>query len=472
MSIAQVATELTFSPPARVVRSFPSARLPSCNGGLPVEVSLIAQLGHGAGNQLFAGVLARQSAHHNFLDELDEPSARIGDTDFSRGDATSLYLFAVGANGHPFHRHAGHRVFTAVSGSGGARLRFSSASDAEIKRDPSSFVTAMRCVEIPPDCLFTVRFGGDTWHQFTPLQERSLHPALFAVSCHTNELGGSLPESVKQQVLANDATIPTLTELLPANVMDLLRRQPIGNTHIPTITLSLDAPSGTLHSTFCKVVRHAAGELRGHATRLRRSTGFLQDSGPAVVELAAPPEDSLLRLQLNDGPVHHQDTFLVSMIDPILSKIGAHGLLAGLLDGFLQNPPSGVSYLMALRNLLVRPLGLRTSPLGCPVSSLLWPQRDNLFDGRFPVHDQLTSTDDQRCQVVLGADDKHLLFRSCIGIALAGDRIDFTLGTRVRFKNGFGRFYMAMIDHVHRGYIAPAMLRQAIDHLLRTQAQR
>jgi hypothetical protein len=471
MSIAQVATGLTFSSPARVVQSFPSARLPSCNGGLPVEVSLIAQLGHGAGNQLIAGVMARQSAHHHFLDELDEPSARIGDADFSKGDPSSLYLFAVGANGHPFHRHAGHRVFTAISGSGGTRLRFSSASDAEIARDPNSFITAMRCVEIPPDCLFTVRFGGHTWHQFTPLHEPSPHPALFAVSCHTNELGGTLSESLQQQVLANEGSIPSLTELLPAAVTDLLQRERLDQARVPTITLSLDAPSGTLQSKLCRSVRCAAGWLRGQEARLRRSSGFLQDSGLTVVELADIPNDSLLRWHMNDAPVDHQDTFALSLIDPALVRLGSHALLAALLDGFLQNPPTGVSHLMALRNLLVTPLGLNTSPLGCPVASLLAPQQNRLFDGRFPVHDQLTDVTDKRCQVVLGVDDKHLLFRSCVGIAIAGDRIDFSLGTRVRFKNGFGRIYMALIDHVHRAYISPAMLRQAVDHVMGAQAR-
>jgi hypothetical protein len=471
MSIAQVATGLTFSSPTRVIQSFPSVRLPSCSGGLPVEVSLIAQLGHGAGNHLIAGVMARQSNHHHFIDALDEPSARIGDADFSKGDPSSLYSFAVGANGHPFHRHAGNRVFTAISGSGGTRLRFSSASDAEIARDPGSFIAAMRCVEIPPDCLFTVRFGGHTWHQFTPLREPSPHPALFALSCHTNELGGALDESLQRQVLANEASIPSLTELLPEAVTNLLQRHPLSQARVPTVTLSLDAAAGTLHSKLCQSVRYATGWLRGQEAKWRRSSGFLQDTGFTVTELADLPVDSLLGWQMNDGPVHHQDTFQLSLIDPGLARLGSHALLAGLLDGFLQNPPKGVSHLMALRNALVTPLGLNTSPLGCPVASLLSSQRHDLFDGRFPVHDQCTDQTDQRCQVVMGMNDKHLLFRSCAGVAIAGDRIDFTLGTRVRFRNGFGRIYMALIDNVHRGYITPAMLRQAVEHLIQSRKE-
>src|SRR6185437_7509689 len=108
------------------LRTFPSVRIDSLSGGLPIEVTLIAQLGPGAGDGLFATACARQQAHASFVDALDEPSARLGEMNLAKGDATSLYSFAVGAKGHPFHRHAGHRLFTAVSGSGGAQLRFSS----------------------------------------------------------------------------------------------------------------------------------------------------------------------------------------------------------------------------------------------------------------------------------------------------------------------------------------------------------
>ena len=46
---------------------------------------------------------------------------------------------------------------------------------------PAAFARALRRVQIPPDCLFTVRFGGGTWHQFVPRHPG--HPALFALSC-------------------------------------------------------------------------------------------------------------------------------------------------------------------------------------------------------------------------------------------------------------------------------------------------
>jgi hypothetical protein len=470
MSVAQAVPGLKLSPPPRTVRSFPSVRLAAAHsGGLPIEVSLIGQLGHGAGNKLFVDVMARQRRHDSFRDELDEPSARIGDTNLQQGDATSLYTFTVGANGHPFHRHAGHRVFTAVSGSGGARLRFSTATDAEIAQDPARFVAAMRCVEIPPDCFFTVRFGGGTWHQFTPLKENTRHPALFAISCHTNELGGALSDDLKQQVMANQATLPGLTELPPPSVVALLRHASLAS--LPTIALSLDAPAGTWHSALCSIVRRTVGELRGYLAKWGNRVGYWWNSEPKVIAFAEAPADSLLRGQLNDGPIHYEDHCLISMLEPSLSRLGTKKLLAGLLQAFVQSPPSSVSALMRLRNLLVKPLGLRTSPLGCPVSSLLSPPSDNVFAG-FPVREQVVDAADTQCQVVLGANDKHLQFRSCVGVVINGDRVDFTLGTRVRCTNLSGHVYMAVIEHVHQRYIAPTLLRQAVEQLLHGQLER
>jgi hypothetical protein len=451
----------------KTVSTFPSIRLPSHSGGLPVEVSLIAQLGIGSGDALIAGASLRQRGHEASIDALDEPSARIGGVDLDRGDATSLYSFAVGANGHPFHRHAGHRMFTAISGSAGAQLRFSTASPAQIDEDPQHFVRALRHVNIPPDSLFTVRFGGGTWHQFVPLRERSSHPALFALSCHANELGGELPSHLRARVAANEADIPSLTEVLtPALLHALGMLDPV---RVPTVALSLHKTPMSLQGRFCAVTRSAFGRIRGMLGRARGALGFLADNGGGrvVVEMTEPPMDSLLRTQLAER-FDHQDSFCLTTGADELGSVPAHAIMDAVLEGFRENRPQGVSRLMAFRNVLVKPLGLRTSPLGCPVSSLLSPDASHLFAGRFPVLGQRSDSRGQRAQVVLGADDRHLVFRSCVGVErMADGRVTITLGTRVRTRNPFGRWYMAIIDRVHRAYIAPAMLRLAVDHAVR-----
>lgn len=448
-----------------VVKSFPSARIAAAAGGVDVEVSLIAQLGHGAGNHLFFSIAQRQAAHTDFIDELDEPSAKIGNTNFAKGDATALYSFTVGPKGHPFHRHAGHRIFTAISGSGGAQLRFSTATTAQIEQNPYSFVEQMQFINIPPDCLFTVRFGGETWHQFYPLKSGSPHPVFFALSCHTNELGGDISDALREKIIANAADIPSLTELLPDAAARLLDNPDIIGK-IPVTTLSLDAPAGTPHRAACDITRATLGTLRGRWATWKGASGY-QSRREKVDLLKTPPAASLLHLQLGDKTVHYEDTFVLRIQNTALRGESAQTILEKVLEGFLNNRPRGVSRLMKLRNTLVKPLGLRTSPLGCPVSTLLARDSGAYFAGKYPVLAQSLSTDGREAQVILGADDKHLSFRSCIGVHI-GDNgsIDISLGDRIHCKNMFGHFYMSIVNPVHRAYIAPTMLRMAVQHAL------
>ena len=444
------------------VTSFPSVRLASCSGGLPVEVSLIAQLGVGGGDALVRSASARQRGHAAYIDALDEPSARIGAMDLGKGDATALYTFSVGADGHPFHRHAGHRVFTAISGSGGAELRFSTASDQDVAADPQAFLRALRQVHIPPDCLFTVRFGGGTWHQFLPRRRDGGHPALFALSCHTNELGGELSEALRARVLDNAADIPALTETLSPGIVALLDQ--LDPAEIQTVELSLHAPTQSLAGRLCAIARTLAGRVRARIAGWRAPTGFLSRRGdsPRIEALPAAPAGSLLQEQLQVDGVH-EDGFAVTLPAGELDAVPVQDLLASVLEGFLVCRPVGVTALMAFRNLLVAPIKLRTSPLGCPVSSLLGTGAPQQFAGRFPVLDQHRDPDGRRMQVLLGADDRHLRFRTCIGVErLPDQRVVVTMATRVHCLNAFGRFYLAAIDRVHRHYVSPALLRPAV----------
>ena len=453
----------------RVVETFPSVSICSNPKSLPIEVSLIAQLGHGAGNHLYSSIALRQKKHMDFADELDEPSVKLAGTNFSLGDTTSLYSFVVGPKGHPFHKHAGHRIFTAVSGSGGAQLRFSTATSEQIKNEPHKFIDTLHFINIPPDCLFTVRFGGETWHQFWPLSKNSLHPVFFALSCHTDELGGNLSDELKNKVISNEANIPTLTELLPSEVSKLIQSKDFREEIVQTTTLSLDAPAGSMHRKVCDTFRGSMGLLRGAWGEWYGSGGFISktDETKTVVELNTSPESSLLLEHLSDVHVHHEDTFTITISDSNFKNHNAHQLLEVMLEGFLMNTPRGVSKLMMMRNILVKPLGLRTSPLGCPVSSLLSNDTSNLFAGQYPVLDQRINKTDTLAQVVLGANDKHLKFRSCVSVEIINNKqIIFSLGNRVHCKNLFGRFYMSVIDYVHRHYISPTMLRRSVDYVI------
>jgi hypothetical protein len=452
---------------ARSTLSFPTARIASRSGGLPVEVTLIAQLGHGAGDRVCRDAEARQRGHGSFADALDEPAATLAATDIRSGETTALHSFAVGSKGHPFHRHAGHRVFTAVSGSGGTQLRFSTASDASLRAAPRAFAESLNYVDIPPDCLFTVRFGGGTWHQFAPLLPAASHPTLFALSCHTNELGGIADPALLEQVGAGGASIHDLTELLPPAVSDYLHSHPLRHADVPTLALSLNERPGSLLSAACSLVRRVAGRVRSLTAACRcRVAGFVARRGRGVVELPHAVPGSLLERQLAER-FEHEDTFLLVLHGGAANGVPAVSLLADVLEGFLSNRPVLVSWLMRLRNLLVLPLRLRTSPLGCPASSLLSADRSRLFAGKYPVLEQAWDPCGRSAEVLLGADDRHLRFRSCVGVRFVGDDAHITLGTRVQFRNWFGRFYMAGIDRVHRAYISPTMLSMAVEHAQR-----
>jgi hypothetical protein len=452
-------------------QGFPEIRLPSSRpGGLPIDVALLTQLGPGAGDQLHADTSARQRRHATFNDDLDEPSARLASPDVAAGEVTSLFSFTVGAGGHPFHRHAGHRIFTAIAGSSGALLRFCDIPDAALAADPQAFVAGLRQVEIPPDALFTVRFGGNTWHQFLPLQRGSSHPALFALSCHSNELGGTLPCEVQAQVMEGQATIASLTELLPRPVQDILATHEGRGAHFHTIALSLGAASNTWPRRLCDATRRVIGRLRARLSFAASMRGFIGQGLPLVrVETLAPDHTPAL-LASALPTTHHRDLYRVRLHDPALARRGAQALLADLLDAFLQHPAHGVSALMWLRNQLVRPLQLRRSPLGCPVSSLLASEAPERFAGQYPVLAQSNLPGNRDIAVLLGADDRHLRFRSCVCVRIVDHtQVEVVFGTQVHCRNLFGRFYLRTIDAVHRRYVAPTMLRTALQAVLAQQ---
>ena len=449
-------------------RSYPSATIAVPGGRAPIEVHLISQLGLGTGSALVAGASLRQRGHANFVDALDEPSARIGAMHLDQGSASTLFSFVVGPEGHPFHCHAGERVFTAISGSSGAQLRFSTATPEQMAADPAAFLRQLHVVQIPGDSLFTVRFGGGVWHQFIAQRPASGQPALFALSCHPNELGGALSDAERAAVQRGEATIPSLTQTLPPAVEALLNPARFAAERARTVLLSLDPTAATWLASLGSRIRSRIGALRAAAVRGRGRLGYEGGNAGArrVREIAAAelPEDLLLHSLLTGA--RHYDGFLLELHRDEHDYASASQLLGDLLDGFVNNPPLGVTWSMRLRNWLVRPLRLRTSTLGCPVSSLIGPPCAARFAG-FPVHASAVRAGDRSAEVILGADDRHLRFRTAVRVDLDGEGgARCYLANRVQTSNAFGRLYMALIDHGHRHYVAPTILRFAVDAAL------
>jgi hypothetical protein len=107
--------------------------------------------------------------------------------------------------------------------------------------------------------------------------------------------------------------------------------------------------------------------------------------------------------------------------------------------------PRWIEALMALRNTLVAPFGLKR-----PVPDK--PAADNAI-GVFPV---VSESPDR---LVAGFNDRHLDFRVVVDVAAAGDRRRVTATTLVLTHNLLGRTYLALILPFHR-LIVPSMLRQ------------
>jgi hypothetical protein len=111
----------------------------------------------------------------------------------------------------------------------------------------------------------------------------------------------------------------------------------------------------------------------------------------------------------------------------------------------LGRSPRWVEILLALRNRLVAPFGLKTpDPTGPEASGTI---------GIFPVVSEAPD------RLVLGFDDGHLDFRVVVDVAACGAGQSVTATTLVLTHNLFGRIYLAIILPFHR-LIARTMLRQ------------
>lgn len=153
------------------------------------------------------------------MDEYNEPSAIIGKTNFAKHDPTAVYTFGVDTRDLTFHKHAGHRAITAITGGKGCVLKFSLCSEEDALHTPSKFLEKLYIVRIPGDRLFVLRFSGTIYHQFCPADRTE--NGFFAVSVHSNEAAG-LSGYLLNSVFANLSNIPLLTEPAPPEAIQLL----------------------------------------------------------------------------------------------------------------------------------------------------------------------------------------------------------------------------------------------------------
>jgi Protein of unknown function (DUF2867) len=113
-------------------------------------------------------------------------------------------------------------------------------------------------------------------------------------------------------------------------------------------------------------------------------------------------------------------------------------------ERMMARQPRWAEALLLLRNLLVAPLGLKTSGAN--------PAMPRDMIGIFPV---VSATPDR---LIAGFNDRHLDFRVVIDVT-TGEVRQVTATTLVKTHNWLGRTYLAIIMPFHR-LIVPALLRQ------------
>lgn len=171
-----------------------------------------------------------------------------------------------------------------------------------------------------------------------------------------------------------------------------------------------------------------------------------------ILPVEMPAGSQLLKRVL----VHYSDAFAAPVRD-----VAGCLLAADAGKSFFTAAPGWIGKLMAVRNALVRLVGLKTGSAAdraAQLAAFRCEPGEQL--GVFRVY----AADAH--EVVLGEDDKHLNFR--VSMWLDGPEGDglrrLTVSTTVQFHNVFGRLYFLPVRLFHRR-IVPVMLRAQVRQL-------
>ena len=118
--------------------------------------------------------------------------------------------------------------------------------------------------------------------------------------------------------------------------------------------------------------------------------------------------------------------------------------------------PQWVAQLLELRNVIVRPFGLKTSIDAVPSNSQEELQPGTAV-GAFEILDRR-----QNEEIMLGEDDKHLDYRVSIQLERKEKRCWVVVSTVVKFNNWLGQAYFVPVRPVHK-IVVPAMMRYGLE---------
>ncbi|RED91501.1 DUF2867 domain-containing protein [Marinoscillum furvescens] len=134
--------------------------------------------------------------------------------------------------------------------------------------------------------------------------------------------------------------------------------------------------------------------------------------------------------------------------------------LTAVARAFFSTAPSWVTKLFALRNRLVKHLGLKTSNPPKDHEEMLrnFQGQEGEQIGFFKVFERSTH------ELIMGEDDKHLDFRVSILLTPGTTGTTLTISTTVIFHNALGKWYFVPVKPFHQ-VIVRAMLRKMVRHL-------
>lgn len=146
---------------------------------------------------------------------------------------------------------------------------------------------------------------------------------------------------------------------------------------------------------------------------------------------------------LHGGKYDYSDRFECTLRDPS-DRID----IARIAETFGQRGPRWIETLLALRNRLMAPFGLKTAAeSGCD---------------RIGIFEVFAVTADE---IILGQDDRHLDFRVSLFLRrIRPGEKTVTVTTVVTYRNRMGRWYFCAIRPFHR-LIVPAVLKRNLRQL-------
>jgi len=123
--------------------------------------------------------------------------------------------------------------------------------------------------------------------------------------------------------------------------------------------------------------------------------------------------------------------------------------LGTISNSIFGTVPKWIEFLLKIRNAIVKLFGLKTEK----------PEdfNTNFRVGGYIGFFKIYSIED--CEIILGADDKHLNFRVSIYNSKE-EQFNIKVTTLVEYNNRFGRIYMAVVKPFHH-VIVKIMVKQA-----------